>query len=146
MSETIETETIETEKPVVRVWPALLYDDAPAAIRTLTEVFGFIEALVVPGDAEKIIAHAELRWPEGGGVMLGSIRACDGVHAQTKAGAASVYVNSDRAEQVDAIYRRCQQASLNIAQALHDTDYGSHGFTVADTEGNTWTFGTYRGA
>jgi len=25
------------------------------------------------------------------------------------------------------------------------TDYGSHGFTARDPEGNLWSFGTYRG-
>jgi uncharacterized glyoxalase superfamily protein PhnB len=31
-------------------------------------------------------------------------------------------------------------------EGLNDTDYGSRGFTVRDPEGNTWSFGSYRGA
>jgi uncharacterized glyoxalase superfamily protein PhnB len=51
----------------VTLWPALRYTDAPAAIRFLTAAFGFTEALVVPGEADGAIAHAELGWPPGGG-------------------------------------------------------------------------------
>ena len=28
---------------------------------------------------------------------------------------------------------------------MEDTDYGSHGFSIADAEGNAWSFGTYAG-
>jgi uncharacterized glyoxalase superfamily protein PhnB len=54
------------------IWPCLAYANAPAAIRFLVEAFGFVETIVVPGEGGREIAHAELRWPEGGGVMLGS--------------------------------------------------------------------------
>ena len=53
------------------VWPCINYRDARAAIRFLTEAFGFVETLVVPGETDDVVVHAELRWPEGGGVMLG---------------------------------------------------------------------------
>jgi uncharacterized glyoxalase superfamily protein PhnB len=28
---------------------------------------------------------------------------------------------------------------------MEDTDYGSRGFSIADEEGNRWSFGTYAG-
>ena len=131
-----------TETPPPTVWPALRYDDAPGALRFLVDVLGFREALVVPDDSGDI-AHAELRWPEGGGVMLGSGKHTDGVHGEMRPGATSVYLVSD---QVDAIYQRVQLAGAAVASELEDTDYGSHTFTVRDPEGNLWTVGTYRGA
>jgi uncharacterized glyoxalase superfamily protein PhnB len=124
------------------VWPALRYDDAPGALRFLIGVLGFREALVVPDDAGDI-THAELRWPEGGAVMLGSTKHGEGAHSQIRPGANSVYVVSDH---VDEIHERCRAAGADIVSELEDTDYGSHTFTVADAEGNLWTIGTYRGA
>ena len=128
------------------VWPALRYDDAPGALRFLVDVFGFREALVVPDDADDI-THAELRWPEGGGVMFGSTKHCDNpqddVHAAMSAGTATTYVVTD---QVDAVHQRCVAAGARITRELEDTAYGSHTFSVRDPEGNGWTFGTYRGA
>ncbi len=29
---------------------------------------------------------------------------------------------------------------------MEETDYGSRGFSVADVEGNRWSFGTYAGS
>jgi uncharacterized glyoxalase superfamily protein PhnB len=123
------------------VWPGFRYDDAPVAVRFLVDVFGFQETLVVP-DAQGDIVHAELRWPEGGGVMLGSTKNRQGAHAQRKDGVGSAYVVSD---DVDAIYAKACAAGAEIAEKLHDTDYGSHTFAARDPEGNLWTFGTYRG-
>ncbi len=124
------------------VWPALRYDDAPAALRFLVDVFGFREALVVPDDSGDI-AHAELRWPEGGAVMFGSTKHAEGGHEEMRPGAGSVYVVTDR---VDDVYARALAAEANVIRELEDTDYGSHTFSVRDPEGNHWTFGTYRGA
>ncbi|MCU0309218.1 MAG: VOC family protein, partial [Thermoleophilia bacterium] len=83
----------------------------------------------------------ELRWPEGGGVMLGSAGRC-GVHERPP-GAALVYlVTADP----DAVHRRALGAGGEIVQGLRDEDYGSRGFTARDPEGNLWSFGTYAGS
>jgi uncharacterized glyoxalase superfamily protein PhnB len=105
-------------------------------------VLGFRETLVVPDDSGDI-THAELRWPEGGAVMLGSTKHRDGTQALMRPGATSVYVVSDR---VDEIYQRVRAAGAELVGELEDTDYGSHTFTLRDAEGNLWTIGTYRGA
>ena len=132
-----------TETPAPTVWPALRYDDAPAAVRFLVDVLGFTETMVVPGP-EGSIAHAELRWPEGGAVMLGSTgHPADGVHDAMKPGTSTSYVVSDH---VDEIHAKVVAAGAEITAELHDTDYGSHTFSLRDTEGNAWTIGTYRGA
>ena len=131
------------EIPAPTVWPALRYNDAPAAIQFLVDVLGFTKTLVVAGPNGSI-AHAELCWPEGGGVMLGSTGyPADGVHDAMKPGSSTVYVVSDR---VDAIHAKAVAAVAKITAELHDTDFGSHTFSLCDTEGNAWTIGTYRGA
>lgn len=134
--------TASPTTPQPTVWPALRYDDAPGALRFLTDVLGFREALVVPDDAGDI-THAELRWPEGGAVMFGSTKHGEGTHAHMSAGASSTYVVTDR---VDAVYAKAKAAGAEIVSELEDTDYGSHTFGLRDPEGNLWTFGTYRGA
>jgi uncharacterized glyoxalase superfamily protein PhnB len=142
MSTTEPTAAAAPAVPSPTVWPALRYDDAPGGLRFLVDVLGFREALVVPDDSGDI-THAELRWPEGGGVMLGSTKYCEGPHGERRPGTTSVYLVSD---QVDTIYQRVQAAGAGIARELEDTDYGSHTFTLRDPEGNLWTVGTYRGA
>jgi uncharacterized glyoxalase superfamily protein PhnB len=94
-------------------------------------VFGFREALVVPGDGGDVV-HAELRWSEGGGVMLGSTKFTEGSHAVIKPGVNAVYVVTD---DVDGVYARLLAAGAEIADELQNTDYGSHTFTTRDPEG-----------
>jgi uncharacterized glyoxalase superfamily protein PhnB len=129
--------------PAPTCWPGLSYEDAPAAIRFLVEAFGFTEHLVVPGESDGEVVHCELVWPEGGGVMLGSAKRSVGEVLATAVGAASVYVVTDRP---DEIYAQCTARGATEVRGLKDEDYGSRGFTVADPEGNRWSFGTYRGA
>ncbi|MET9628637.1 VOC family protein [Lentzea sp. NPDC006480] len=129
--------------PAPTCWPGLSYSDAPAAIRFLVEAFGFKEHLVVPGEADGEVVHCELVWPEGGGVMLGSAKRSVGEVTATHVGAASVYVVTDRP---DEIHAQCMAHGATEIRGLRDEDYGSRGFTVADPEGNRWSFGTYRGA
>ena len=58
--------------PEPQVWPTLRARDARALIRFLVDAFGF-EETVVYGDGDRV-DHAQLSWPEGGGIMLGSVR------------------------------------------------------------------------
>jgi len=120
------------------VWPCLRYRDAPAAIRFLVEAFGFEEAAVHPGETAGYIDHAELRWPGGGAVMLGTERA-DGMIAP---GGGAIYIVTDRP---DALFERAVAAGATVVQPVRDEDYGSRGFIVRDPEGVLWSFGTYSG-
>jgi uncharacterized glyoxalase superfamily protein PhnB len=128
-------------KTAAVVWPTLRYRDAPAAIRFLVEAFGFEETAVYPGETEGTVAHAELRWPGGGGVMLGSGRA-DSTIADLPPGTGSIYIVTD---QPDALFARATAAGATVVQEPRDEDYGSRGFTVRDPEGVFWSFGTYGG-
>jgi uncharacterized glyoxalase superfamily protein PhnB len=123
------------------IWPALTYEDAPVAVRFLCDVLGFVEGVVVTDDGDpSIVQHAELRWPEGGGVMFGSAHRDS--EFSRNVGLGSVYVVTDRPDEVLA---QAQAGGARVTQPIVDTDYGSRGFTVADPEGNLWSFGTYRG-
>ncbi|MFD4828296.1 VOC family protein [Streptomyces uncialis] len=120
------------------VWPTLQAHDAPALIDFLVCTVGFRRTAVYQdGD---IVEHAQLDWPEGGGVMLGSYRPDSPV--TLRPGTAGAYVVTDH---VDALYRRLADAGVRITREIQDRPYGSRGFTIEDPEGNAWAFGTYRG-
>jgi len=133
--------------PEPQVWPTLRARDARALIRFLVDAFGF-EETVVYGEGDRV-DHAQLSWPAGGGIMLGSVRDSDtDAHGRRKGstptlpGTFGAYVVSD---DVDGVYRRAKAAGAEIIAEPYDTDYGSHDFAAADPEGNRWSFGTYRG-
>ena len=129
--------------PAPTVWPSLRARDARALIAFLVDAFGF-EATAVYGEGSHV-EHAQLDWPLGGGVMLGSVRENDekgdGGVAIAPGGAAA-YVVTDAP---DALFARATAAGARLVRPLEDTDYGSRGFSVRDPEGNVWSFGDYRG-
>ncbi len=125
------------------IWPCLNYQDAHKAIAFLTEAFGFEATEVVEGGPERPVAHAELRWPLGGGIMLGSASPAGNEFERLPTGACSTYVVCDEPH---ALFERATTAGAEVVRELRDEDYGSRGFTVRDLEGNLWSFGTYRGA
>jgi uncharacterized glyoxalase superfamily protein PhnB len=130
---------MSTTAPEPQVWPTLRAYDARGLIRFLVEAFGF-EETVVYGEGDRV-DHAQLSWPEGGGIMLGSVRD-DGSPIPTQPGTFGAYVVTARP---DELYERARAAGAEIISPPHDTDYGSRDFAARDPEGNRWSFGTYRG-
>ena len=128
------------QAPAQQVWPTLRARDARSLIRYLVEVFGFEETAVF-GEADDV-HHAQLSWPPGGGIMMGSARddGPDGWALQP--GTFGAYVVTD---DIDALYERVQKAGGDVFRPLAATSYGSTEFAVRDPEGNLWSFGTYRG-
>lgn len=122
------------------VWPCVNYDDARAGMVFLVAL-GFEQRCCYPPEGE-VVAHAELRWPEGGGIMCGSSGREESEFSAMPTGAGSTYVVTD---DPDAVWERAQTAGAKVVKPMAEEDYGSRGFTVADAEGNLWTFGTYRG-
>jgi uncharacterized glyoxalase superfamily protein PhnB len=125
------------------IWPTLAYADAPAAINFLVEAFGFEQRAAYPGETEGTISHAELRWPGGGGIMLGTANRAESLLREQPAGVGSVYIVTD---DVDALFARAKSAGAKVLHEPVDQDYGSREFAVADPEGVIWSFGTYAGA
>jgi uncharacterized glyoxalase superfamily protein PhnB len=129
-----------SETPAPTCWPTLRARDARGLIRFLVDAFGFQETAVY-GDGD-VVQHAQLSWPEGGGVMLGSVREGGPGDWNVPAGSAGVYVVT---ADPDALHARATSAGATLHRPLEDTDYGSREFAVRDPEGNLWSFGTYRG-
>jgi uncharacterized glyoxalase superfamily protein PhnB len=122
------------------IWPGLTYDDALAA-RAWLAALGFSEGILVTSADGGAVEHSEMAWPEGGRVMVSSRERGDDTFAVPR-GAASVYVVVD---DPDAVFARAKGLGAPVIRDLEDTDYGSRGFSVLDSEGNRWSFGTYAG-
>lgn len=118
------------------------YRDAHAAIDWLGKAFGFEPLMVHAGDGPAVVAHAELRLGDAI-VMVGSAGGSMG-HILSPGGKPqiqSLYVVIDNP---DEHYARAKAAGAEMLIDLHDTDYGSRGYTCRDIEGHVWSFGTYR--
>jgi len=129
------------------VIPCFRYEDAPAAIEWLEKAFGAEAQLVVPGEAEGEIAHAQLRLGAGM-IMLGSAgkhgdgfdaltavpREADGRCTQT------VYVVVPDPK---AHHDRAVAAGAEIVMPLEAKDYGGSGYSCRDPEGHVWSFGDF---
>ena len=121
------------------IYPSLLYADAKAAIRQLTEAFGFTELAVYEGEDGSVM-HAELVQGNGA-VMLGSKgRGGRFDEAMKSAGPTGVYIVVD---DVDPHHRRAVEHGAEILMPPTDQEYGSRDYMARDAEGNIWSFGTY---
>ena len=125
--------------PAPGVWPAFRATDARALIRWLVDVLGFEETAVY-GEGDRV-DHAELAWPPGGGVMLGSVR--DDGGWSVRPGATGAYLVTD---DVEAVWARVHAAGADVVRPLQSPPYGGQEFSVRDPEGNSWSVGSYRGA
>lgn len=120
------------------IFPALKYNDGPAAVDWLTRVFGFEELMVVPGPGGTV-AHAELRLGPGV-VMVGSTRPHDKDNPwATEPIGIYVFVAD-----VEAHHDQAKAAGAEIVRPLQVTEHGSWEYSVRDLEGHLWSFGTYR--
>lgn len=128
-----------TAQPAARptVWPAFQAHDPDLVIRSLVAL-GFEETAVYRDEAG-VVQHAQLDWPEGGGVMLGAHKP-DGPFTQQPGTTAAYVVTSDP----DAVHARALEAGLDAGDVV-EQDYGSREVRVRDPEGNQWSFGTYAG-
>jgi len=125
------------------IWPTFRYRDSSAAIAFLEAAFGFEVAVKYENSEDpQRIDHAELRWPGGGGIMLGSVRD-EGAMTKTSVASGSVYIAAD---DVKELYHRAIAAGAIEVMGLTEQDYGSLDFCVQDPEGVLWCVGTYRGA
>ena len=138
-----DSATLLASPPEPTVWPSVGFTDVETGVRFLTEGLGFV-VTALHRDDTGTVQHAEARWPDGGGIMFGS-RGKPGEWGAL--GPQGVYVVAADAATVDAAYQRIEAMDgVEILQAIHDTDYGSHQFNIRDSDGNLWTVGTYRGA
>jgi len=119
------------------IFPALRYQDAPAALEWLAKAFGFKKLMAAPLP-DSGIAHAEMSLGNGA-IMFGSMRHDPGNPWSAAKQGIYVYVDD-----VDAHYARAKAAGAEIIRELQSTPYGSREYSARDPEGHLWSFGTYR--
>ncbi len=121
------------------VWASVVSDDA-AALHEWLLALGFTEDLMIPGERDGSIHHCQLDWPEGGRVLLSST---DERVTPCVPGANSLHVVT---ADPDAVMARARALGARVVHELKDqTDYPSRDFTIADPDGNHWTFATFAG-
>lgn len=127
-----------SQPPPPTVWGTLKSHDTRALIDFLVTGFGFVETACYTEDG--VVQHAQLDWPEGGGIMLGDVRE----HEQwpREPGTGGFYVVTDR---VDEVHARAREAGVEILREPAEQDYGNREFAARDVDGNLWSFGPYRG-
>ncbi len=130
----------ETDRIPSNIYPALYYDDAPAAIEWLCRAFGFRRRLVVPGPDGRVV-HAELSVGPGV-IMIGSARPDEGFLGPRALPGVSQAVTV-RVEDPDAHCARAKKAGAVIIRDLRDEEFGARGYMARDPEGHVWYFATY---
>jgi uncharacterized glyoxalase superfamily protein PhnB len=121
------------------IWASVVSDDAQS-LRDWLIGLGFTEDLLIPGEGEGLIHHCQLDWPEGGRIMLSSVGERT---TPCRPGTSSLHVVT---VDPDAVMSRARALEATIVHELvNQTDYPSREFTVADPDGNHWTFATFAG-
>lgn len=121
------------------IWASVVSADA-AALRDWLVALGFTVDLLIPGEREGAIHHCQLDWPEGGRVMLSST---DERPTPCRPGTSSLHVVT---ADPDAVMARARDLNARLVHEMTDqTDYPSRDFTIADPDGNHWTFATFAG-
>ena len=83
------------------VWPCLVFEDCLGSIDFLVRAFGFVStATYALEDEPTVVEHAELRWPEGGGIMCGSPGRDDSEFSKQPSGSGSLYVVTDHPDEL----------------------------------------------
>jgi len=137
----------QPKKTTVNVMPTLRYHDAPAAIEWLCRAFGFERQLVVPGEQEGSIAHAQLRYGNGM-IMLGTADLHGGSFDEIMTTPRQIEGRQTQSayvvvEDPDAHHERAVAAGAEIVLPLEDKDYGGRGYGCRDLEGHVWSFGDF---
>ena len=127
---------------VSSVIPTLRYRDARAAIRFLVDGLGFRLTASYPEDENAPVDHAELVFRDGM-VMLGTAGRGE---VDVPVGGASVYLVVDTDDEVDRLHSVAVQAGAESVRRPRDEDYGGRGASVRDSDGVTWSIGSYQPA
>ena len=121
-----ESQTTTGAAPAPQVWPTVQARDALALIDFYVGTFGFLRTAVYADGAT--VAHAQLDWPEGGGIMLGSHK--PDAEWSSEPGTLAAYAVTDHVEE---LWQRVQGApGVTVIRPLSSTDYSSQEFRVRD--------------
>jgi uncharacterized glyoxalase superfamily protein PhnB len=120
---------------MLTITPYLFYEDIAAAVKWLSDAFGFRESLRYV-EPDGTVTHAEVEFG-GDTVMLGHFG--PGYRNPKHTGHVSgfVYVMVD---DVEAHYQRAKAAGATILVEPEDKPYGQRQYNAEDLEGHRWGF------
>lgn len=125
-----------------QLYACLRYHDADAAISFVTAL-GFTERIVVRDESDPaVVAHAQFRWREEGGIMFGTDRT-DGIGPRPGSACVNLVVASD--DEVDRVLAAALGAGGKQLDEVHEPPYGGRSVALADPEGNIWNIDSYPG-
>jgi uncharacterized glyoxalase superfamily protein PhnB len=131
-----------TARPIL--YPAILYDDAPAAIRFLIAAFGFAQ-LSIHADGD-LVHNCQLVL-DGNIVMASSAqrqgRDALGMGSVRAAGGLSPICLCFYLPDPDAHHARALAAGARITSPPENYPFGGRGYGALDHEGLPWNFGNY---
>ncbi|MGH2912276.1 MAG: VOC family protein [Solirubrobacteraceae bacterium] len=110
------------------IFPTMHFADANAALKWLSQTFGFQEEDVSRNE-DGVIHHAEMSL--GGGLIM---------FGQGDPASQAIYV---AVEDADVHYERARAAGAEITREIEDTPYGTREYSARDIDGHMWHFGTY---
>ena len=119
----------------VKLWQAMSFRD-PDTMMTWLSAVGFVEHATHRNE-EGAVVHAEWLWPEGGGIMFGA----DTEGIVRNAGGSATYLVCD---DPDTRFDKAVAAGATVVRPMADQEYGGRGGSVADPDGNQWSFGSYQ--
>jgi uncharacterized glyoxalase superfamily protein PhnB len=121
------------------IWTNVVSDD-PEQLRQWLLAIGFTQDILIPGERDGAIHHAQLDWPDGGRVMLSGTNERE---TPARPGTLSLHVVT---ADPDAVFARAEALGTPIVMPMVDqSDYPAREFAVADPDGNRWTFSTFAG-
>ncbi len=129
-----------TERLDHNIWPGLTSPDVPA-LRAWLAALGFDEGGCYLADDGVSVHHSEMLWPDGGRVMISSSGKNDDDFAAIVGSGRLYVVVTDP----DAVWVRAERLGARVIRPMREEDYGSRGFSIADPDGNVWSFGSYAG-
>ena len=125
-----------------QLFHCLRYTDADRGLRFL-ETLGFVQVLIVrDAEDETVVHHAQLKWRDNGGVMLGSSRAGED-DTPYRPGVCNLIVESDDA--VDDLVAKAVNAGAALISPPANPPHGGRAACVADFDGNYWNLDSYPG-
>jgi uncharacterized glyoxalase superfamily protein PhnB len=131
-----------TARPIL--FPAILYEDAPGAIRFLIDAFGFTQLSI---HADGALVHNCQLVLDGNIVMASSAqrdsRATLGMGAMRQTGGLSPICLCLYIADPDAHHARAAAAGARIVRPPEDYPFGGRGYSALDREGLPWNFGNY---
>ena len=116
--------------PPGTIIPVLVYDDVPAAVAWLCQVFGFRERLRIGSHRAQLVfggsAIVVVARPAGERAISPSSRATHSLMVQV--------------DDVDQHHRHAQQRGARITGPPTDYPYGERQYSAEDLAGHRWTF------